>query len=95
MFQTTLTPAAPARLGEAAPPGVPAWPDLVARLAAARDLRQALRGTRSRGGSFTRLARSMESVNAIGLPVNPNDLASGKAAGAHRPHAIEVDRETR
>lgn len=59
---------------------IPAWEELVARLAAARDLRATLAvANRARGGSFAHLA---DPVNAGKEAINQPGLADGKAGAA-------------
>ncbi|MCR2834379.1 hypothetical protein [Parerythrobacter lacustris] len=60
------------------------WADLVARFAAARELRSAWRRTAQRdAGSFARFAnRGVAPVNAKASPVNHADLVDGKADAA-------------
>mgnify|MGYP000471761212 CR=1 FL=1 len=105
MFETTLTPAAidPAADGDAL--RFPAWPEIVARLAAARDLRIALGKARNEAsGSFARFAQSQaaagnEEVNDTTQSVNPNGLAHGKTVRgmvvSAADDAVDTDRETR
>lgn len=60
------------------------WADLVARFAAARDLRRGWRSPAQRdAGSFARFAnRNAAPVNTKAAPVNHADLADGKADAA-------------
>jgi len=78
----------------------PAWEELVARLAAARDLRRTLTiANRGRGGSFVRFAHhDAGPVNAKQGGVNQPGLADGRAAagivGAATEVAVSADRDT-
>lgn len=80
---------------------VPAWSDLAARLAAARDLRGTLQPERGcDGGSFGRFVSvEREPLNANGPSVNPTGLADGKGAGrnvaASSAGSAPADREMR
>ena len=102
MYETTLTPAALDRAADGDALRVPAWPEIVARLAAVRDLRAALGKVRSEaGGSFARFvaAADNEEVNDTPQSVNPNGLAHGKAGRGMVIRAADdagnADRETR
>lgn len=98
MFEGTLPSPAPEGLGA---PRVPAWTDLVAKLAAARDLRGVLaRAGGDEGSSFAPRAARALALRELGKgSVNPDALADGKAtednneAAAHP--AGHGDRETR
>ena len=80
---------------------VPGWPDIVARLAAAHDLRAALaKGSARDRGSFAGFAaeREQKEVNESAARVNPTGLAHGKTgrgiADPAVPDAVDADRET-
>jgi hypothetical protein len=98
MFVGTLPSPVPGSLDAA---HAPAWPDLVAKLAAARDLRGVLaRVASDEGSSFAPQAARALALRDLGKgSVNPDALADGKTtednneAAAHP--AGHGDRETR
>ena len=70
------------------------WAELVARFAAAHDLRAGLRGhSRRNAGSFARFAsRAPETVNTAPLYVNHPDLGHGKTDAATRVDEAQPDK---
>jgi hypothetical protein len=98
MFEARHISAAPGGSRDGAAVRVPQWEELVARLAAARDLRRSLGdATRARGGGFARFAQPhRQAVNTCEGEINQPGLADGRggagivgaataeAASAHR-----------
>lgn len=99
MFETTLAPAAYKCAADGDSLRVPAWDELVVRLAATRDLRTALyTANSSYSGSFARFAAAQDrDVNGKAVGVNPTGLARGKSdqalIKAAADEAADADRE--
>lgn len=100
MFEARCISAGPGGGIDGAALRVPAWEELVARLAAVRDLRRSLAdANRARGGSFTRFAQPHpEAVNAASGEINQPGLADGRGnAGIVRAatkDAASAERDT-
>ena len=100
MFEGPIVPAA-----ESATQGgalrVPVWPELVARLAAAHDLRRAMMlAVAHPAGNFACFGECGEGASGPGEPlVNPDGLVHGKGPGGMAfvtaNCAVTGDRETR
>ncbi|WP_374407095.1 hypothetical protein [Pelagerythrobacter sp.] len=97
MFEGQIVPASTGSLGDStgedAALRVPAWPDLVARLAAGHELRRALsHAAKHPAGNFDRFGTSGEGYpERSQLLVNPDDLSHGKGLrGMVFPAASDV-----
>lgn len=105
MFEGQIVPAAVEDAADSAAEGgtlrVPAWPELVARLAAAHDLRRAMaRAGAHPSGNFACFGEWGEGAFDQGQPiVNPDGLVHGKGPGgmvlAAANGAATASRETR
>jgi hypothetical protein len=101
MFEGQIVPAAADSAREGGALRVPAWPELVARLAAAHDLRRAMaRAGSYPAGNFACFGECGEGVSGEGEPlVNPDGLMHGKGPGgmafAAANGAVMASRETR
>lgn len=83
MFEGTIVPAVVDEADEGGALRPPCWGEIVARLAAANDLRRAMAAVGGiPAGNFGRFAKREKGVSPAGQHlVNPDDLAHGKAHG--------------
>lgn len=99
MFEANLSSTALEEPADGDALRIPGWEEIVAQLAAARDLRIALRHPGMSGrGSFSQLsAMGVAGVNGETCSVNPTGLARGKTQQAKNVdaanHATVADRE--
>lgn len=85
MFEGKIVPAVVDSAADGGPLSVPGWAELVARLAAANELRRAVSCEgRHRAGNFECFgSRGEGSLPTCEPIVNPDDLAYGKGAGGN------------
>ncbi|AKM08227.1 hypothetical protein [Pelagerythrobacter marensis] len=87
MFEGKIVPAVVDSAADGGSLTIPGWADLVARLAAANELRRAVsRQSLHRTGNFECFGNREDGVAGTREPiVNPDDLAHGKGAGGIVP----------
>ena len=101
MFEGPIPSVSPAGPAEAGALNAVGWPELVAKLAAARDFRAVMAGAqRGSLASFApHAARALAGREFGERPVNPDGLGRGKVRGANTAASVddagECDREKR